>query len=877
MSVAQNNKTQPSQTGSDSAVRTVTAKPNGARRPDANCNPGSLTVYINLPASGGTWNATYTFSFPSGGLGCGSPGLVNANNVSWITINNILQTCSPNPEPPDTIITCTAPYTVAQNTGAERSAPLCVYFGSSGTLCATTSQLGPTESLSVNVSGSGTVKSSPAGISCPSVCQAGFSYGTAVSLSATAGTGYKFTGWSGACSGTGACPITMYSPTSVTATFTAIPETLTVTVSGSGTVMSSPSGISCPGLCATSFSYGSVVYLTETPSTGYVFAGWSGACSGTANVCTVTMSAPKTVTAKFTQLETLTVSVGGSGTVTSSPSGISCPGTCSATFNQGTIVNLAASPSSGNGLLAWSGACSGTGACTVTMNSSQAVTATFAPLETLTVSVSGSGTVASSPSGISCPGTCLANFTQGTIVSLTASPSSGNGLLAWSGACSGTGACTVTMNSSQAVTAAFAPLETLTVSVSGSGTVTSSPSGISCPGTCAATFAEGTVVNLQESPTSGYTFAGWGSACYGNGACAVTMRYAQSVDAGFDQVTPGTVSTVAGNGTYGYSGDGGAATSAELAEPSGVAVDSAGNFYIADYSNQRIRKVTVPSGVISTAAGSGTAGYSGDGVAATSAELNQPSSVAVDSAGNIYIADTYNQRIRKVTASTGKISTVAGNGTAGYSGDGEAATSAELYYPYGVAVDAAGNIYIADFVNQRIRKVTASTGIISTVAGDGSAGYSGDGGAATSAELNFPYGVAVDSSGNIYISDESNYRIRKVTASTGIITTVAGDGVQGYFGDGGPATSAELGSIGIVALDTTGNIYLMDQNCIVRKVTISTGIISTIVGNGICGYSGDGGPATSAEFNGILGIAFDASGNMYVGDAGNERIRKITP
>jgi hypothetical protein len=227
--------------------------------------------------------------------------------------------------------------------------------------------------------------------------------------------------------------------------------------------------------------------------------------------------------------------------------------------------------------------------------------------------------------------------------------------------------------------------------------------------------------------------------------------------------TPGTISTVAGNGTQGSSGDGAAATSAELSTPFDTAVDSAGNIYIADTSNNRIRKVDT-SGNISTVAGNGTQGYSGDGSVATSAELYSPFGVAVDSAGNIYIADSSNNRIRKVDTS-GNISTVAGNGTGGYGGDGGAATSAELNSPYGVAVDRAGNIYIADYANNRIRKVDTS-GTISTVAGNGTQGYSGDGSAATSAELNSPGGVAMDSAGNIYILDSSNNRIRKVDVST---------------------------------------------------------------------------------------------------------------
>jgi sugar lactone lactonase YvrE len=351
----------------------------------------------------------------------------------------------------------------------------------------------------------------------------------------------------------------------------------------------------------------------------------------------------------------------------------------------------------------------------------------------------------------------------------------------------------------------------------------------------------------------------------------------QVQDVNFAQTLPsGIINTVAGDGIRGYSGDGGAATSAEVNIPYGLAVDSAGNIYIADLENNRIRKVTASTGIISTVAGNGTAGYSGDGGAATSAEINFPYGVAVDSAGNIYIADFGNQRIRKVTASTGIISTVAGDGIVGYSGDGGPATSAELDSPTGVAVDGAGNIYIADLGNYRIRKVTVSTGKISTVAGDGIQGYSGDGGPATSAELYYATGVAVDTAGNIYISDVVNVRIRKVTAATGIINTVAGDGAGGFSGDGGPATSAELSSPWGVAVDTAGNIYISDvSNQRIRKVTASTGIINTVAGDGTVGYSGDGGAATSAELNYPYGVAVDSAGNIYIADTVNNRIRAV--
>jgi trimeric autotransporter adhesin len=306
----------------------------------------------------------------------------------------------------------------------------------------------------------------------------------------------------------------------------------------------------------------------------------------------------------------------------------------------------------------------------------------------------------------------------------------------------------------------------------------------------------------------------------------------------------------------------------------GVAVDASSNIYIADTNNHRIRKVTKSTGIISTVAGTGYPGYSGDGGQATSAALNYPYGVAVDSSGNIYIADTDSYRIRMVTKSTGIISTVAGTGSYSYSGDGGQATSASLRIPGGVAVDASGNIYIADTYNYRIRMVTKSTGIISTVAGSGPYGYSGDGGQATSAALFYPYGVAVDALGNIYIADSSNYRIRMVTKSTGIISTVAGTGYSGYSGDGGQATSAALFYPYGVAVDASGNIYIADSsNYRIRMVTKSTGIISTVAGTGSYGYSGDGGQATSAALNSPYGVAVDASGNIYIADSANYRIR----
>ena len=332
------------------------------------------------------------------------------------------------------------------------------------------------------------------------------------------------------------------------------------------------------------------------------------------------------------------------------------------------------------------------------------------------------------------------------------------------------------------------------------------------------------------------------------------------------------ISTIAGTGINGYSGDGIQATTANLLYPLGLAVDLTGNVYIADLSSHRIRKVTV-GGIISTIAGTGTPAYNGDGIQATSARLNNPTGVAVDSVGNIYIADTSNNRIRKVTVG-GIISTIAGTGIVGFSGDGGPATSARLNNSIRVAVDLVGNVYIADASNQRIRKVTTD-GNISTIAGTGTPGYNGDGIQATSAELSNPIGVAVDSVGNIYIADTSNNRIRKVTVG-GIISTIAGTGIAGYSGDGGPATSARLNTLLDVAVDLVGNVYIADAfNERTRKVTVD-GIISTIAGTGIAGYNGDGIQATSAKLDRPRGVAVDSAGNVYITHHVNSRVRKIT-
>ena len=394
-----------------------------------------------------------------------------------------------------------------------------------------------------------------------------------------------------------------------------------------------------------------------------------------------------------------------------------------------------------------------------------------------------------------------------------------------------------------------------------------------------------------------------------------------------DAVT-GIISTVAGTGIPGFNGDGGFATASQLSNPEGltfdaaghmyiseagnnriremstagtlitfagqsglfedsiaaknaemgpmynVAADSRGNVYTVDFENGRIRKVNT-QGIITTAAGSGVwgpaDGYGGDGGPALNAQMYYPMDVAVDTAGNMYIADEGNNRIRKVDTA-GIITTIAGSYTIGYTGDGGPATAATFTDVSGIAVDKLGNIYVADDGNGTIRKIDTA-GMISTVAGTGTPGFSGDHGLATAAQLNHPYDVAVDNFGNIYVSDQHNNCIRKIDG-TGIITTLT-DTAAGFSGDGGPASSAQINDPQGIKTDSAGNVYFADAgNQRIRKISMS-GTITTIAGTGTAGYSGDGGPSTAAKLNAPSGVAIDPSGNMYIADYNNFRIRKI--
>ena len=334
----------------------------------------------------------------------------------------------------------------------------------------------------------------------------------------------------------------------------------------------------------------------------------------------------------------------------------------------------------------------------------------------------------------------------------------------------------------------------------------------------------------------------------------------------------GALTTMAGTGTRGDSGDGGAATSAQLNSPAGIAVDTSGDVYFADNASNRVRKIGT-YGTITTVAGTGVAGYSGDGgPAAPFSQLNSPNGISLDAAGALYIADTNNYAIRKVTPD-GTITSVVGDGKLGYGGDGEPADTGQLAFPYGVATDTAGNLYVADSWNSRIRKVN-SGGMLSTYAGNGTAWW-GDGGPATSALLYSPWGVVLDGGGNVYIGDALNNRVRRVSTD-GVISTVAGTGAPGYSGDGGQATGAGLDAPAGVSVDADDNLLIADSdNSRVRKVT-PAGIIGTAAGSGAWGDAGELGPATAAQFMIPMGVTTDTAGNFYVADSWGSQIRKVT-
>jgi sugar lactone lactonase YvrE len=338
----------------------------------------------------------------------------------------------------------------------------------------------------------------------------------------------------------------------------------------------------------------------------------------------------------------------------------------------------------------------------------------------------------------------------------------------------------------------------------------------------------------------------------------------------------GIITTIAGTGMSGYAGDGGPATAAKFANPSGVATDAAGNIYIADRNNHRVRMISATDGTITTVAGTGDYGYSGMGGPALVAKIKYPNAIYVDAAGNYFVTDNYTDVAYKVSSSTGYITNICGNGTQGGDGDGGPGNCARMCIPNGVYGDNVGNTYIVDIGNSRIRKVDGSTGIVKSIAG-GLTGYSGNGGPALLAAFSGINGVCADAAGNVYISDRGNRVVRKIDAM-GIIRTIAGTpGVAGNTGDGGNALSAKLNSPGALFVNSAGYLFICDQGShVVRVMNLASGIINTVAGNGTGGFAGDGGAATLAKLSSPTGVWQDATGSIYIADAGNNRIRKIS-
>ena len=351
------------------------------------------------------------------------------------------------------------------------------------------------------------------------------------------------------------------------------------------------------------------------------------------------------------------------------------------------------------------------------------------------------------------------------------------------------------------------------------------------------------------------------------------------VDAG-----TGVITTVAGNGIAGYSGDGGRATGASLKYPSGVAVDNQGNIFIADRDNHRIRRVDI-YGTITTFAGNGTQGFFGNGGPASSASLSIPEGVVVGSSGDIYIADSGNHCVRRVDTAgiiSGVVNSIA---YSGYSGDGGPASDARLVFPVGITLDGAGDMFIADSADHRVRRVGsggdglitgATNETITTVAGNGTYAFYGEGVPAIGASIHQLMGLSSDSEGNIYFVDGWDYRVRGVDSPSGIITTIAGNGIEGFRGDGGPATAASIRTANGVAVDSDKNVIIADStNARIRRVSAASGVITTIAGNGTYGFSGDEGPASDASFRNPQQPAIDADGNLYIADKENFRVRRV--
>lgn len=414
---------------------------------------------------------------------------------------------------------------------------------------------------------------------------------------------------------------------------------------------------------------------------------------------------------------------------------------------------------------------------------------------------------------------------------------------------------------------------TATVTAASGGTPTGTVRFLNGPALLGSgTLSASGVATLTITPVVGAYFI---TASYGGSSsdqASVSSAIAVTVNG------PGNspnIYTFAGNGIRGFEGDGGSALDAELDSPMDAVKDTAGNLFITDSNNHVIRRVDSKTGVITTVAGTGQFGFSGDGGPATQARLSSPMGTAIDASGNLYIADWGNSVVRRVDAVTGIITTIAGTGSPGATGTGIPALQASIG-PYGIVIDSSRNLYLDDLGNSCVWKLTAATGIIDRIAGNLSGGFSGDGGPAASATLNKPLAVGIDSARNVYIADTVNQRVRRVDSATGVITTIAGTGTAGSTGDGGPAISADLDWPSGVAFDAGGNLFISTFNaCAVRRFDSASGFISSYAGDETCGFSGDSGPANLARMTNPTNLSTDGAGNLFIADLNNSRIRVV--
>jgi hypothetical protein len=593
----------------------------------------TMTQAQAVTATFSAGNYTLTITKAGNGTVTSSPAGINCgNDCSEAYSYNTLVTLTATPDTGSTF---------SGWGGACSGTGLCIVTMTQAQTVTATFSTPTTYALIVSKSGTGscTVTSSPAGINCGTDCSELYSHNTSVVLTAAPATGSTFDGWGGACSGTSpSCALTMNQAQAVTATCSPVNYTLTVSTAGTGTgmVTSSPDGINCGNDCNEAYSYNTPVALTPIPAAGSTFSGWSGACSGT-GPCTVTMAQAQAVTATFSAATyTLMVTKAGNGTVTSSPTGIDCGNDCSEPYSYNTPVTLTATPAAGSTFSGWSGPCSGTDPCSVTMNQAQTVTATFSstPTYLLVVSISGAGTVTSSPTGINCGNDCSEPYSYNTPVTLTATPAAGSTFSGWSGPCSGTGPCSVTMNQAQTVTATFSstPTYLLVVSISGAGTVTSSPAGINCGNDCSEPYSYNTPVTLTATPAAGSTFSGWSGPCSGTGSCTVTMNQAQTVTATFSTVTYLLTVSRAGNGTV-------------TSSPAGI---NCGNDCNEPYTYNTLVVLTATPGAGSTFSGWGGA-CSGTG--ACTVTMNQARAVAATFSTANYILTVSKAGAGTVTSS----------------------------------------------------------------------------------------------------------------------------------------------------------------------------------------------------------------------------------